>query len=51
MTKQYWDIENLSTWPVAVQTRRLFKRNNLALLLPLILELLMSNTNLGKAHC
>lgn len=33
-TKQYWDIENLSTWPVSVQTRRLFRRNNVALLLP-----------------
>ncbi len=49
MTKQYWDIENLSTWPVAVQTRRLFRRNNLILLLPLVLELLSSNTNLGKS--
>lgn len=49
MTKRYWDIESLSTWPVAVQTRRLFKRNNVALLLPLILELLSSNTNLGKS--
>ncbi len=48
MTKQYWNIENLPTWPVAIQTRRLFTRNNLALVLPLILELL-SNTDLGKS--
>jgi hypothetical protein len=42
MTKQYWDIENMPTWPVDVKTKRLFLRNNLVLLLPLINEFVSS---------
>jgi hypothetical protein len=47
MTKEYWDIEKLPTWPVAVQTKRLFKRNNFALILPLVIELI-NRTRLGQ---
>lgn len=34
-TKRYWDIENMTTWPVDISTGRKFKLNNLILLLPL----------------
>lgn len=40
MTQHYWNIEKMPTWPVAVETKRLFKRNNLALLLPLFIALM-----------
>ena len=36
MTKQYWDIEQMPTWPVDVRTRRYFTLNNIVLSLPLI---------------
>ena len=48
LTKEYWDIENLPTWPVGIKTGRLFTRNNFALILPLMIELL-SKTSLGKS--
>jgi hypothetical protein len=48
MTKEYWNIENLPTWPVAKRTRKLFKRNNFTLLIPLIIDMI-GRTNIGKA--
>lgn len=39
MKKQFWDIENMSTWPVDLPTRRRFKLNNLLLFVPLIGDL------------
>lgn len=35
ITERYWAIERLPTWPVDVKTRRRFRLNNLALVLPL----------------
>lgn len=36
LTKGYWDIEQMPTWPVDTKTLRRFTLNNLALFLPLI---------------
>jgi hypothetical protein len=44
MTKQYWDIEKLPTWPVDFRTRRHFTLGNAALFLPLVSEFI-STTN------
>jgi hypothetical protein len=49
ITNQYWHLENMPTWPLSLKTKRLFRRNNIALATPLIIHLL-SKTNLGKAH-
>lgn len=40
MTKRYFDIENMPTWPVDIKTRRRFTRNNLLLFIPLINNLI-----------
>lgn len=39
-TQRYWAIEQLPTWPVDARTRRRFGLNNIALLLPLVSEVL-----------
>lgn len=44
MTKQYWNIEKLPTWPVDYRTRKHFTLGNAALFLPLVSELI-STTN------
>jgi hypothetical protein len=36
LTKGYWDIEQMPTWPVDAKTLRRFTLNNLALFLPMI---------------
>jgi hypothetical protein len=36
LTKRYWDIERMPTWPVDAKTLRRFTLNNLALFIPLI---------------
>jgi hypothetical protein len=38
MTKQYWDIEQMPTWPVDFKTRRHFALSNVTLVLPLLSE-------------
>lgn len=38
ITKQYWDIEHMPTWPVDVSTIRKFTFRNAALIMPLIAE-------------
>lgn len=38
--REYWDIENMPTWPVDLTTWRRFARNNMVLALPLIAKLL-----------
>ncbi len=48
MTKEYWDIERLPTWPVSKRTKKLFKRNNFTLLIPLLIDL-VGRTSIGKA--
>lgn len=40
MTKYYWAIENMPTWPVDTQIRRRFTLNNLFLFLPIISQVL-----------
>lgn len=37
-TARYWAIEQLPTWPIDQQTKRLFSLNNVALFIPLIIE-------------
>jgi hypothetical protein len=37
-TARYWAIEQLPAWPIDLKTKRLFRLNNVALLLPLIAE-------------
>ena len=39
MTKYYWNIENMPTWPVDYKTRRHFTLSNVGLLLPVAAEL------------
>ncbi len=36
LTKRYWDIEQMPTWPVDIKTLRRFTLNNMALVLPLV---------------
>ena len=48
MTKEYWDIENLPIWPVSKRTKKLFKRNNFTLLIPLLIDM-VGRTSIGKA--
>lgn len=40
MTKRYWAIEKMPTWPVDIQIRRRFTLNNLFLFLPIISQVL-----------
>jgi hypothetical protein len=40
MTKQYWNIENMPTWPVSLRTKRVFTAGNAVLVLPLLSDLL-----------
>ncbi|OQW39776.1 MAG: hypothetical protein A4S08_06045 [Proteobacteria bacterium SG_bin4] len=49
MTKRYWAIENLTTWPIDVKTRRKFELNNLLLFIPLVGDLAKNNFNLQHA--
>ena len=37
-TKQYWDIENMPTWPVDISTVRRFTLRNITLLLPVVAQ-------------
>lgn len=36
MRKRYWSIENMSTWPVDIKTKRRFRLNNILLFIPLL---------------
>lgn len=47
MTKEYWDIEKLPTWPISKRTKKLFKSNNFTLLIPLIIDI-VGRTSIGK---
>lgn len=47
MTKEYWSIEKLPTWPISKRTKKLFTRNNLTLLVPLIIDLI-GRTSVGQ---
>ena len=49
MTKRYWTIENLTTWPVDIKTRRKFELNNLLLFIPLAGDFAKNNFNLQHA--
>lgn len=44
MTGRFQDIETMPTWPVAVGVRRRFALSNLALIAPVIIELLMDGS-------
>ena len=43
VTERYWSLENLPTWPIDVKTRRRFRLNNVALVLPLVGKLVGSS--------
>ncbi len=47
MTKEYWDIEKLPTWPISKRTKKLFKRNNFTLLMPLVIDI-VGRTSVGQ---
>jgi hypothetical protein len=47
MIKEYWAIESLPTWPISKKTRKLFKRNNFTLLIPLLIDII-GRTSIGK---
>ncbi|MGB8983838.1 MAG: hypothetical protein WCC12_18350 [Anaerolineales bacterium] len=42
--EEYWEIENMPTWPVDVSTRRKFTVNNLLLFLPFFTEITRLST-------
>ena len=42
MTRRYWAIERMPTWPVDLKTRRRFSLNNVALLAPPLLSKLLA---------
>ncbi len=46
-TERYMALEDMPTWPVDTRTRRRFRINNLALLLPMVGSA-FGNTELGK---
>ncbi len=47
MTKEYWDIEKLPTWPISKKTKQHFKKNNFTLLMPLMIDII-GRTSIGK---
>ncbi|MGY2134445.1 hypothetical protein ACW9KT_19610 [Hymenobacter sp. HD11105] len=47
MTKEYWGIEKMPTWPLTKGTKKVFERYNFTLLVPLMIDM-VGRTSIGK---
>lgn len=48
LTKSYWVIENMPTWPVDIKTRRRFELHNILLFVPVVGDIAKHNINWEK---